>query len=93
MPEAARADVGQNCEENETRKQRPSVGCPVDEADERSNGSGDEDQKDKGVVEPAERFRVHEARLHRYSRGEVRQEQSRRHIEKEGQTRHSSAQP
>ena len=85
MPEGARADVGQNGEENEARKQRPSVRCPVDEADERSNSGGDEDQKEKGVMEPAERFRVHEARLHRYSQGEIRQEQSRRCIEEEGQ--------
>ena len=72
VPEAARADVGQNGEENEARKQRPAVRRPVDEAGERGNGGGDEDQKEKGMVEPAERLGVHEARLYCYSQGEIR---------------------
>ena len=78
VPYRARADVGQNGEEGE-------------KADECGPGSEDEDRKEKGVVEPAERLGVHGADLDEQAQHEVQEEQDNRGVEDQGRkTRYAS---
>ncbi len=73
----ASPDVGQNDEEGEDRDERPAEGRPREETGERGGSGGDEDREEEGVVEPAERLRIHDAELDEQAQREVQEEYGR----------------
>ena len=85
---SARPDVRQHDKEGEHREQEPTIGCPRDKAHERSSGGGDEDRKEKGMMKPAERLRIHHAKLDEQAQREVQQEQYRGSIEGQSSESH-----
>ena len=88
MAWGARANVGQNGEEDENREECPAVGRPPEKAGERGCGGGDKDREEQGVVEPAERLRVHDAELNEQTEGKVQDEQDRGGVEDQGYETH-----
>jgi hypothetical protein len=68
-------------EEDQDGQQGPAVGRALQESDAYRNGGGGEDREEQGVVEPAERFRVDDAKLHEYAEREVRKKEDQRNVE------------
>ena len=88
MSEGARPDVRQHDKEGQHREQEPTIGRPREKADERGSGGGDEDRKEKGMMKPAERLRIHHAKLDEQAQREVQQEQYRGSIEGQSSESH-----
>ena len=74
-------NVGQNCEEDEHRKECPTVRRPREESDEHSGSNGDEDGEEEGVMKPAKRLRVYDTKLDEQAQREVYEEQYRGGVE------------
>jgi hypothetical protein len=81
VPPRSRPDVRQNGEENQRRQERPPVRRPLREAHRHGDDRRNEDGKEQGMVQPAERLGVHEADLHEQTQHEVRQEKDCSQIE------------
>ena len=71
MAGCARTEVRQNGKEGEYREECPAVRRSCQEPGERGHGCGDEDSKEEGVVEPAERLRVHNTELDEQTQREI----------------------
>src|SRR5215218_3411746 len=71
----------QHGEESEDRQQDPAVGRVLQESDTDGDGCGGEDREKQGVVEPAKRSRVDDAKLHEYAESEVRQKKDHSDVE------------
>ena len=84
----ARPDVWQHDKEGEHREQEPTRGRPREKAGERGSGGGDEDRKEKGMMKPAERLRIHHAKLDEQAQREVQQEQYRGSVEGQSSESH-----
>ncbi len=69
--------IWQHDEEGEDREEEPTTGCPREESGERGSRGGDKDYEEKGVVKPAERLRVHDAKLDEQAQYEVQEKKDR----------------
>jgi hypothetical protein len=68
----------QSDEENQDRQQGPAVRRALQESDAGSDGGGGEYREKQGMVEPAKRFRIDDAKLHEYAEREVRKKEDQR---------------
>src|SRR5918993_5850638 len=71
----------QESEENEDGQQDPTVGRALQKSEADRDGRGGENREKQGVVEPAERFRIHDTKLHEYAEREVRNKENHRDAE------------
>src|SRR5829696_1718452 len=64
VPRCSGLDAREHGEEGEDGQQGPAVGSALQESDADRDSRGDEDREEQGVVEPAERFRIDDAKLY-----------------------------
>ena len=72
---------GRRAKRTRTGNSDPAVGRSLQESDADREGGGGEDREKQGVVEPAERFRIHDTKLHEYAKREVRNKEDHRDVE------------
>src|SRR5215210_6814456 len=81
VPRRSGPDSRQQGEESQDRQQGPAVGCALQKSDADRDGSRSEDREKEGVVEPAERFRIHDAKLYEHAERKVREKEDQRDVE------------